>query len=268
MKITNSFLIILTLLALVSCKTQEDIRREKTVDTLNEEIKQTKISTQSTNSRFLSIEEQLSKLTGMVEESNHSKTQLQDRITNLEETNKKQVEYIKALTEKVNNQSGYIEEVIATLAKIQPEKNPSKKKDDIDKEQKDPRDSEDKVVDEILPPTFQNGMIKFKAKAYEEAKDIFTQVTENKAASKKNREGVLYYLGMCEFKLKNYEGAKVYFSKLFSEAPKSNFAPASLFYLAKSFTLLKSKEEAKMTYEVLMSTFPNSKEAIEASKMK
>ncbi len=269
MKSTNMILVTLILLVFAGCKTQEDIRREKTVDNLNEEIKQTKMTALSGNARFNALEDQLAKLTGMVEESNHSKSALNERLNMLEETNKKQVEFIKALTEKVNNQSGYIEEVIETLAKLQPEKSSSKKKDEALDSDRDNRDSkEDKVVDEILTPTFQNGMIKFKAHAYEDAKQIFSQVLENKKATKKNREGSLHYLGMCEFKAKNYEGAKVYFSKLFSESPKSTFAPASLLYLGKTFTMLKSKDEANLTYEVLLSTFPNSKEATEASKLK
>ena len=131
MKSSRLILIALSLMVLSSCKTQEDIRREKTVENLNEEIQQTKKTALSGNSRFMSIEEQLSRLTGMVEESNHSKSQLNERINTLEEANKKQVEYLKALTEKVNNQSGYIEEVIETLSKLNAEKTSPKKKDEI-----------------------------------------------------------------------------------------------------------------------------------------
>lgn len=258
MKSSRLILITLSLLALSSCKTQEDIRREKTVENLNEEIQQTKKTALSGNSRFMSIEEQLSRLTGMVEESNHSKSQLNERINTLEEANKKQVEYLKALTEKVNNQSGYIEEVIETLSKLNAEKTSPKKKDEI----------VESSSEEATPITFKSGFEKFKKKEYNEAKEIFTQVSEDKTKSKKDREGSIHYLGMTELKLKNYEGAKVYFSKLFIQNPKSSFAPATLLNLGKTFNLLKSKDEANLTFEELISLFPKSKEAAEALKLK
>jgi TolA-binding protein len=274
MKRSQIFICALMLLLVSACKTQEDIRRERTVETLNEEIQQTKKSTASGNSRFMAIEEQVARLNGQLEELSHSKSQstkenqqLNDRLNALEETNKKQVEFIKALTEKVNNQSGYIEEVIASIAKLSerqsqaPEAKPAKKK------AVNP-DSVDSVVDDEGPATFDNGMKKFKAKDFDGAKSVFEQVADNKKASRKNRDGATLHLGLIEYKNKNYEAAKVYFSKVFSESPESTFAPAALLNLGKSFTQLKSKEEASMTYDELISRFPKSKEAAEASKLK
>lgn len=269
MKRSQIIICSLILILAASCKTQEDIRREQTVQSLNEEVQQSKKTAASGNSRFNAIEEQLSRLNGQLEESNHSNSklaadnkQLQERILSIEEANKKQVEYLKALTEKVNNQSGYIEEVIASLAKLS-EKPAAKKKAVKD---------EDVVVavsdTEEVMPTFDNGLKKYKEKDYSAAKDIFQQVADNKKASKKNREGATHYLGMLELKNKKYESAKVYFSKVFSENPSSPFAPASLLNLGKTFAQLNSKEEANMTYDELISRFPKSKEAQEAAKLK
>ena len=140
MKRTQLFICTLLLVFVFGCKTQEDIRREQTVYNLNEEVQQTKKTTATGNSRLTEIEERLNNLNGQIEEVNHSKKkstdenrQLNERISALEESNKKQVEYLKALTEKVNNQSGYIEEVIESLSKIaksspQPTQNSKKKK--------------------------------------------------------------------------------------------------------------------------------------------
>lgn len=264
MKRSQMLICAFLLIVVSSCKTQEDIRRERTVETLNEEIQQTKKSTATGNSRFMAIEEQLARLTGQVEEANHSRSQgikdnqqLNERILALEEANKKQVEYLKALTEKVNNQSAYIEEVIESLAKLS----------DKPKKKTVNPDSVDSVIEEV-PATFDNGMKKYRAKDYAAAKEIFQQVADNKKASKKNREGATHHLGMIEYKNKNYESAKVYFSKLFSENPDSSFAAATLLNLGKTFNQLKSKEEANMTFDELISRFPKSKEAQEAAKLK
>lgn len=273
MKRSQIFICALMLLVLSACKTQEDIRREQAVENLNEEIQQTKKVTSNSNSRFSSIEEQVAKLNGQLEELGHGKSQsskevqqLNERLNALEEANKKQVEFLKALTDKVNNQSGYIEEVIASLAKMSEKQaeddRPSKKKT-VNPDSVDVGDS-----DAELPATIDNGMKQYKAKDFDDAKRIFESVSTNKKASKKNREIAVHHLGMIEFRKKNYEGAQVYFSKLFSENPDSNLAPATLLHLGKSFKQLKSKEEANMTFDELISRFPKSKEAAEAAKLK
>lgn len=260
--------LILFFILFVGCKTQEDVRREQTVQNLNEEIQQTKKTTANGNSRFLAIEEQVSRLNGQLEEAHHNRTQailenkqLQERITSLEENHKKQVEYLKALTEKVNNQSGYIEEVIASLAKLAEkpaEKNSSKKK--IKK-------SEDEALEVATPITFKNAYEKFQNNDLATAKDYFQQIVENKKTKRKNKEGPMFYLGMIDFKNKNYEGAKTYFTKIFSDSPTSSFAPPALLQLGKIFSLQKSNEEADMTYNELITRFPKSKEAQEAKKI-
>ena len=267
MKRSQMFICTLILVIFAGCKTQEDIRREQTVQNMNTEIQETKKTAASGNTRFQSIEEQLQRMTNQVEESNHNRSQtmkenqaLQERINVLEESNKKSVEYIQALTEKVNNQSGYIEEVISSLAKLtdKPASSSSKKKSV----------KPDSVNDVEVPATFDNGLKAFKANEYAQSKEIFTDVAANKKASKKNREGATHYLGMIELKAKNYDAAKVHFSKVFSDNPNSVFAPMALLNLGKTFKATKSKEEANMTFDELISRFPKSKEATEAAKLK
>lgn len=269
MKRSQIFICALLLVTFAGCKTQEDIRREQTVQNLNSEIQETKKTAASGNTRFQTIEEQMQRLTGQVEESNHNRAQtlkenqqLSERITALEEANKKSVEYLKALTEKVNNQSGYIEEVIASLAKLSEKPAPSSSK------KKAVSPDSVNLDDEDLPATFDNGLKAYKAKDLDSAKAIFQEVAENKKVSKKNREGATHYLGMIELKAKNYDSAKVHFSKVFSDNPNSSFAPAALLNLGKTFMATKSKDEANMTYDELISRFPKSKEATEAAKLK
>lgn len=269
MKRSQIILCTIVLAIFTSCKTQEDIRREQTVQNLNTEIQETKKTAASGNSRFQAIEEQIQRMTGQVEEANHNRAQsikdnqqLSERILALEEANKKSVEYLKALTEKVNNQSGYIEEVIASLAKLSEKPStPSSKKKTI-------KPDSVNIDDEILPATFRNGLEAFRAKEYEKSKAIFMEVASNNKSSKKNREGATHYLGMIELKAKNYDVAKVHFSKVFSDNPNSTFAPMALLNLGKTFIATKSNEEATMTFDELISRFPKSKEAAEASKLK
>lgn len=137
--ITLSFLIC-NLLVLTSCKTQEDIRREKNIDTLHEQVAQSQKSFANTNSRFDSIETQVASLTGQIEELVHGKNQdttdinaLKEKITLLEETNKKQADAVATLTEKVQEQSKYIEDVTKSLSSLVDNKEPVAQKRKIQK---------------------------------------------------------------------------------------------------------------------------------------
>lgn len=248
---------------LLACKTQEDIRREKTVENLNEQVAQTQKSTANANSRFMALEEEMSKLTGKVDENLHNKQQelkdtnsIKERLGTLEETNKKQAEYLKALNEKIQDQSKYIEQVITSLNSMNEQKEQAAKKESTEE-------------NHLSGPAFIKGAIaKYKAKELEGSKEMFLTVIENKKVKKKDKETAFYYLGMIEYKGKNYEESKVYLSKLFSENPDSAYGAPTLLTLAKSFLQLKSKEEARQSLDELIARYPKSKEAEEGAKLK
>lgn len=277
MKKSLNIICLISLLAFVSCKTQEDIRREKAVESLNEELQQTKKSTFTGNTRLNSVEEQLAKVTGLTEEMAHNKAQvlkdnqaLNERIVALEENQKRQSEILKTLSEKTVEQQTYIAEVLSELKKLSEkptEKSSAKKKvvkpDSVELDLEE--DDSFKISNE---PTLENGLLKFKAKDFDGAKEILSQVIDNKKSSKKTKEAALHHLGIIEFKNKNFEAAKVHLSKLFSDNPESKYAPGTLLFLGKTFKALKSNEEAEMTFAELKERFPKSTEAKEASKLK
>jgi len=251
------------LIALSGCKTQEDIRREKVVENLNEQVAQTQKNTANSNSRFVALEEEVAKLTGKIEDSTHSRQQeaknyviIQDRLANLEEANKKQTEFIKSLNEKIQDQSKYLEQVVAGLSSLAEKKEAPKKKES----------KETSSSSEIV--SAKNAIAKFKAKDFEESKSMFQSILENAKSKKKDKEAADYYLGMIEYKAKHFEEAKVYFSKLFTQNPDSSFAAPTLLNLAKSFFQLKSKDEGVQTLNELITRFPKSKEAAEGAKLK
>lgn len=261
MKRLQFSLILTSLFVFSSCKTQEDIRREKTVETLNEQVVQTQKSTANANSRFTALEEEMAKLTGKVEESSHNRQQeirdaqlLKERLNNLEETNKKQTEFIKALNDKLEEQGKYIEQVISSLSALNEQKN----KKETQKEENSPSEG----------ASIKGAIAKYKARDLSGAKEMFLSFMNNKKSKKKDKETSSYYLGMIEYKEKNYEEAKVYFSKLFSENPDSTYGASTLLNLAKSFIQLKSKDEARQSLDELITRYPKSKEAQEGAKLK
>ncbi len=251
------------LISLTACKTQEDIRREKTVESLNEQVAQTQKSTANANARFTALEEQLAKLTGQLEEASHRSQQeskegasIKERLSTLEETNRKQTEYMKALNEKLQEQSKYIEDVnkaLTTLSEQKEKEHESKKKE---------------AKNEANNESVKEGISKYKEKDFDGAEEILTAALENKKTKKKDKEAALHYLGMIKYKAKSFEEAKVYFSKLISENADSSYAPSALLNLARTFGQLKAKDEARQSLELLLERFPKSKEAAEGAKLK
>jgi TolA-binding protein len=267
MKRLQLLLILSIIIVLPACKTQEDIRREKNVENLNEQVAQTQKSTANASSRFTALEEEMAKLTGKIEESTHNRQQeikdaamIKERLASLEETNKKQTEFMKALNEKIQDQSKYIEQVISSLSSLNEQKEQAKKKAQ-QKESKEESSSSETA-------TIKGAIAKYKEKNLEASKEMFTTLLENKKIKKKDKETSFYYLGMIEYRGKNYEEAKVYFSKLFSENPDSTYGASTLLNLAKSFLQLKSKEEARQSLDELITRYPKSKEAVEGAKLK
>lgn len=260
----RSFIFALILVLAAACKTQEDIRREKTVEVLNEQVVQTQKNTANANARFTAIEEQVMRLQGMLEETQHNKQQvikdaalLKERLNNLEETNKLQSQYIKEINDKLTEQSNYIEQVLKTLSTLS-EKESTPKKKEIKNEK----------PDGVEGVTVADGIAQFKDKNFDIAKSIFLDAIKAKKTKNKDKEAASFYLGQIEYKNKNYEEANVYFSKLFSDNPESSYAAGALLGLARSFIQLKAKDEAAQSLDELISRFPKSKEAQEGAKLK
>ena len=72
---------------------------------------------------------------------------------------------------------------------------------------------------------------------------------------------------MIAFMDKQDEKALVYFSKLFTQYPKSPYIRNGLLFLGKTFKRSGQVEEAKETFNQLVSQFPKTRQAKEASKL-
>ncbi len=259
----NSLLVILVI-AFISCKTQEDIRRERSMDNINEKINQTQAISASSSIRFQNLEEQIAKLNGTIEELNYEKTQnqkegqlLKDKMKELESLSKAQNENIKLLAEKVNEQSKYIDQVVKYFDDLA-EKKPEESKKKIEKNSDEEKESS----------SVKAALSLYKTNKLADAKNMFEDLLENKKIKKKDKPQILFYLGMIEYKNKKYEDSKIYFSRLYTENPESSYSAGALLNLAKSFAQLKSKDEARETLDELITRFPKSKEATEAAKLK
>ena len=59
----------------------------------------------------------------------------------------------------------------------------------------------------------------------------------------------------------------MHFSKIIADNQQSKFAPDALLQLGKTFNQLKQKDDANLSFEMLVQLFPDSKQAKEAQKL-
>jgi TolA-binding protein len=246
------YLALLSLLILCSCfKTTEQIQREQVVDNL---------STQSStnNSRISDLQEEVAQLRGALEESNHKNRPeqytkpLQEEVTLLKTRLASQEESLNTLKLQSDEQKKYLEQVLATLEKLNVELT------------KDAKKTKKKDSNKIA--TLKDANALFKTKKFIDAKEQYQEILDTAKNATVKAEAI-HYLGLISYFEKDYDSAIAQLSTLFNDYPKSTFLSSGLLFLAKSFQKNKMKAESKQTIEELMSRFPKTKEATEAKEL-
>jgi len=251
-------LILITLLTLGACKTQEEIQREQIVDNLSIQMVENQKLTADSKVRLQGIEESLGMLTGQFEDTSHDTKQLllkqiyslTEKVTLLEEREKNSQNTLdvtqKRLTsieDQLITQDKYLKKLLATLSgKV---KKKSKKK----------------------MSKYDSAMFDYKKGRYKRAKSKLESLEGNKRIKGSKRARVLHNLGMISFIKKDDNSATAYFGKLFREFEKSNYNANGLLFLSKSLNRLGQKEQAKQTLQELIMRFPKSKKVKEAKKL-
>ncbi len=237
--------LILLLIFLAACKTQEDIERDKTVDTMAVQLAQNqKISAEYT-SKTLELEEKLTKMIGSIDEREYRNFQ----TTNQEiDQNKKNLEELRKdldlVKQQILEQKEYLEKILASLSKIgEP---PSKKK---------PK----KTNYEEAIRLYNKGNAK-------EAKPLLSDLLEDRKLDSFQKAKVTYFLGMIAYQEKKYSDAVTLFSRLYTDYPTSSHNPSALLYLGRSFQKLNKEEEGKQVFQELIEKYPSNSNAQRAKE--
>lgn len=254
-------------LFLIGCKTQEEIRREELVNSLANQMRQGQNVNANMTVEVAELKKQILQLQGMIEESGQANQQshetrltdlfsrvqvLEEKFTTMNTSIEKQSAAIEQLKNQVGDQGKYLDNLLKTLKNINsvPKSSSAAKKN-----------SKNQRSD------YEEAMFQYSKGRYQEARSLLGKLENSKSYKGKARARILHNLGMCEHLLKNDENALVYFSKLYSEQPKSAYNANGLLWMAKSFKRLKRKDEAKATLEELINNFPKSKKVSEAQKL-
>ena len=254
------FLFLSFLIFFTGCKTQEQIRREQMVDSMAQQMRQGQKVSANITVEISELKKQILQLQGMIEETGQNEqtsregrlVDLQSRVNLLEEKNKtlgqqieEQNQSISDLKNQLAEQGKYLKNLLKTLKKINSPVATKKQK---------PASAYD-----VAMKAYRNGQ-------YSKARPLLKKLADKKLSAKLDAR-VVHNLAMTEYMLKNDENALVYFSKLYSTYPNSNFNAGGLLFMAKTFQRQKRVDEAKATLNELITKFPKSKRATEAKKI-
>lgn len=245
----NIFLLTL-LLPLVSCiKSTEDLRREKLVDTLDVQMKQSQKMMADLTVKIKDFEQRVATVGGQVETLEHTQSQsieqkieglnttieeLKTRISQLEGTVEKQDKLLAGINVKLSEQKSYVKKVTKTLGSIAKESS--------------------------YKPALGKALRLVNQKKYKTAKGKLEELLAEKL-SNADRNKVFHGLGLINYNQKSYDNAIVYFSKIYTKWPRSSLSPNSLYYIGKSFEAQGKSAEANQIYQEVTKKYPKSKQA-------
>jgi len=257
-----AILFLLSILLTSCLKTTEQIEREQKVDNLSKELSQSHKTVADLMLQVKELQTKLNGINGQFEEmeykqtSNQSKqidemkkqiTTLTEQLNLLQTENKTLNQKIALIQETLDSQKSFIEKVTQSLGKISEAKSEKEKSSNDDN-------------------SFEAALSLMKAKKYKKAKEIFLQLIEDKDQPTSIVNKSHFQLGLIEFKNQKYDEALVFFSKVYTQYPESSVAPSALFYIGKSFKLMKKNEEANSSFSELIEKFPKAKEVLQAKK--
>ncbi|EQC51003.1 tetratricopeptide repeat protein [Bacteriovorax sp. DB6_IX] len=247
--------IIALLLAMTSCKTQEQIKREQLVDSISVQMVQSQKLTADTSVKMQELEDKINKFQGVLEESAHVKeqnnAQLEERIkaleeltqalnTQLQDSNKQ----LNLVEKRLSEQDKFIKEILKTL------KSSSKKVAKRPKKQ----------------TPYNEAMNSYKRGKYKQAIAQMQALLEKKLSTGQKKR-VLHNLGMASYITKNNQDALTYFSQLYTEYPKSTYNANGLIHLARTFKRMGQVDQAKETLQMMIKSFPTHKRVGTAKKL-
>jgi TolA-binding protein len=260
-KISFALLLLVTLL---SCKTTEEIEREQMVQNLAGQMVQAqKVSAESTV-QMQNLEHRINKVIGGVEEASHQRVQ---KLESFIEQSKKSQELSdltqKSLQQQVSDQQKQIAALQGSLEEQR--KFLDRILKSIDKISKRNRRAAKKSSKKLS--SYDHTMSLYRKARYPAAKVGLLKLLDNKKIKGSRRARLLHNLGMIAYMDKEYEKATVYFSRLFTNYPKTSYNSNGLLYLSKSFYESGDHAGALETLQEMVKRFPQAKQVGTANKM-
>ena len=225
----------------LSCKTQEQIKEGKLIKTISIQMTENQNLTAKSTVKMGEFEGNIQELRGLIEENNHLKNQeiqqLKNQLTLLEESRQSLNNEIKMIKDQLKSQNMFIQEILNNFKK--------KRRTNL----------------------YSSAMSNYKKRHYKKAKIQLNKLQKSSKYKGRKRARILHNLGMISFIQKKNQDAITYFSKLFTEFPKSTYNINGLMQLSYTFIRLKQKNRAKQTLNEIIKRFPKSKKIKKVKKL-
>ena len=252
----TKFLLLISLLTqATSCiKTADQVNRERRFESMTEQLADSQSLVADMVAQMKDIQTQLNQMNGRLEEIENNQQKIKpENFKKMEENSallKSQQEaqntQLLAIQAELKEQREFIEKVTKSL-------------NDLSKPA--PKAQKKSAKDEL-----SDGLGLVKANKYSEARRDLEALVDHKDLGPADNNKVLHGLGRVEFYTKNYEKALVYFSKIYTNYPRSSLAPSSLLFIARSLDRIGKKKESKEAYNQVIEEYSDNAAAAEAKK--
>ena len=244
------FLLVLS----VSCiKTAEQVQREKRVESMSEQMKDSQGLVADMVSQMKDMQSQLDKLNGRLEVIEHRNKKIDPEAFNkmnesmdlVKTQQEAQSAQLLQIQNELKEQRTFIEKVTTNLSNA---------------------NSSSKSQKKSAKTELAHALDLIRTDDYADARTQLEALIDHSELSPGDHNKVLYGLGKAEHYTKNFEKSLVYFSKIYSKYPKSSLAASSLLFIGRNFEKMGKKDEAKQAFAKVVEDYSGSKEAKEAKK--
>ncbi len=189
------------------------------------------------NSRMDTLESELMRINGLIEQANYKQEQQEQELARLKEEVRAELDRYKADAKTIRPSSSGARQTEETRKK----------------------------VEKTRPDLYEQGLALYRQGKYQEAKKTLrTYIKQNPASSR--AANAHFWIGECEYKLSRFEEAILEYQKVISKFPQSNKVPDALLKQGFAFARLGDKESARIVLKKLIKQYPASPQTKAAKK--
>ena len=251
----NFFLASIISLTLLGCATKEEIKTRETVSLLKGDMVGQQRITKNLLLKLQNIENNLGLVSGKIEETQHDQEiteqnsikDLEKRIQTIEQDRSKFVldtnAEISKIYQEINEQKKFLKKILSEIKKAS--------------------------GSETTLSLFSQSIRNYQAKKFKTAKSQFIEIVNDLPShrlSLRDQALVFHNLGMSFFIENDFENSQIYFSKLFSNYPKSPLNSSGLFHLGMALKNQNKSKEALSMWKLLLTKYPKSNYSTKAKK--
>ena len=189
------------------------------------------------NSRMDTLESELMRINGLIEQANYKQEQQEQELATLKEELRSELDRLKTDTKITRSSSS---------GARQTEENQKKQ-------------------ETVRIDLYEKGLELYRQGKYQEAKGALRAYIKQNPASSKTANAH-FWIGDCEYKLSRFEEAILEYQKVISKFPQSNKVPDALLKQGFAFARLGDKESAKIVLKKLIKQYPASPQTKAAKK--